>query len=181
MTKGFSLIEMLVVLVLIGLSLGVVLSVGLTDKSDSQQQQLRFFGNELRINTASAVLDGNTLGLDFFVPTVAAKGVLAWRWLIMTEDGWSLLDAEASTESKAQNFVTARASIQLENKMFASEAETTNVSAEKMVYEPEVWLYPTREVTPFRLELEDSKGIKDWLETDLMGRVRVNEDAIAVP
>lgn len=174
--RGFTLIELLVVVLLLGLGLSVSLTLDFAGSPQQQKQQTLLLANALELAAQDAVLDGKVLGLDFFAAD--AQDALAYRWLRLQEEGWQpylLRDVEAETLLPAELLAT----LTLAGQTVLPEPRTELASAE--TFSPEILLLPTRELTPFTLTLSGDAGSASTLTADLMGRVRVDEDAPTPP
>jgi general secretion pathway protein H len=185
-SAGFTLVEMLVVVLLLGLGLGVGLTLDFAGSPQQQKQHTLLLANALELAAQDAVLDGKVLGLDFFA--AGAQDALAYRWVRLQEEGWKpypLRDAEAETLLPAELIATltlAGQTIVPEPRTELGEAETFVAGlAPASTFSPEVLLLPTRELTPFTLTLGSEAGSASTLTADLMGRVRVDEDAPTPP
>lgn len=175
--RGFTLVEIMAVILLIGLSLGAVLSVGLTREEQTPRAQLRMFANEFRLATGEALLDAQTLGLLFFRPA-EDEAALAWRWLRRGDDGWELRETGEDAATGAFHAAVVQLTVD------GVPLEPASISRDAVVQtdlEPQVLIYPTREVTPFRLRLQEEGQEGNQLNVDLMGRVLVDVDIPAAP
>ena len=80
--NGFSLIELLAVILIIGLAVGLVSFSGNGDNSDYKlREELRFFANTLGLLTEEASLAGEQYGVDFYWDIVDGQEVYGYRWL----------------------------------------------------------------------------------------------------
>ena len=164
--RGYTLLEVLMVLFIIGLSLGAVLSTGLVAPARDQAARLEGFDREYRAMAQSAVLEGRTFGLDF---VVCADTVLCWRWLEQQGARWKPVDEwPAELDSRgAEGFADSTFELRIEGLSHIPERATT---APDVMGKPEVYLYPTRETTAFSLRLRDSAGDEGLWHVDAMGR-----------
>ncbi len=174
--RGFTLIELLVVVLLLGLGLGVGLTLDFAGSPQQQKQQTLLLANELELALQDAVLDDAVLGLDFFA---TADQAFAWRWMRLREDAWQpypLRDADGLETVLAPEL---EASLTLAGQTLVPEAKAD--PAATSTFSPEILLLPTRELTPFTLTVNGAAGSASVLTADLMGRVRVDEDAPTPP
>lgn len=178
--RGFTLVELLVVILLIGFGIGVSLTLDFAASPQQQKQQTTLLANALELAAQEAVLDGVVLGLDFFT----ADAALGYRWVQLRNGEWRPFapDATAASSGRAGETLLARelkASLTLAGEPFEPERRVDLDTATQ--FAPEVLLLPTREVTPFTLSLADNDGRASVLSTDLMGRIRVDADAPTPP
>ncbi len=172
-SSGFTLMELLVVILLLGLGIGVSLTVDVGGGAQQPKQQALLLANQLELAAQEAVLDGRTLGLDFF----RDGGRFAYRWLRQEESGWAAADLRDATETLLPETLDATLSLRGQNLAPEPRADLASATA----FAPEVLLLPTREVTPFTLTLAGTAGAPSVLTADLMGRVRVDDDAPTPP
>lgn len=171
--KGFTLIELLVVILLLGLGIGVSLTLDLDASPQQQKQQALRLANEFEVAAQDAVLDGTTLGLDFFMD----DGRVAYRWLQQQDRAWEPYMLQDAPEARLPQAMTA--TLNLGGQDITLEPRADLAAAGSFV--PEILLLPTREVTPFTLTLAGNAGGSSILTADLMGRVRVDADAPSPP
>lgn len=178
---GFTLIELMVVVLLIGLTLGLALTLDFAESPQHQQQQALAFAAELELAAQEAVLDGAIWGLDFFVTDVA-EAQTGYRWLVLTETGWQLPEPASGRQLVAGGVFTGDASVEVDGETLVPEPQIVLDAAEVAgAFGPEIWLLPTRELSPFTLRLADGAGNEVVVSADLLGGVRMNEDAPVLP
>lgn len=171
---GFTLVELLAVILLIGLALGVSLTVDFGSSPQQQKQQTTLLANALELAAQEAVLDGNILGLDFFT----SADTLGYRWVqLQGDDEWVPLAGDGLSETLLARELSA--TLTLAGEEHVPELRVDLDSAES--FAPEVALLPTREITPFSLSLAGTAGDASVLSADLMGRIRVDADAPPPP
>jgi prepilin-type N-terminal cleavage/methylation domain-containing protein len=86
MASGFTLLELLVVVLIIGLAIGLVTFDGSDDNSAYKlKQELRFFANTMSLLAEEASLAGEQRGVDFFWDNVDGQEVYGYRWLRLEE------------------------------------------------------------------------------------------------
>jgi general secretion pathway protein H len=171
--RGFTLLELLVVILLLGLGIGISLAVDVGGSPQQQKQQTLLLANALELAAQEAVLDSRTLGLDFFLD----DGRVAYRWLQQQAGAWDSYALQDSAETLLPEAMTA--TLSLNGQEIALEPRAERVAGGTLA--PDILLLPTREVTPFMLTLAGSSGGASVLTADLMGRVRVDEDAPTPP
>lgn len=172
---GFTLVELLAVILIIGLGLGVGLATGLSGSPQQQKQHTVLLANALELAAQEAVLDGTELGLDFFANGTA----LGYRWLQRAGNAWqpyTLFDDDANEVVLPPELT---ATLVLGGVEFRPEPRA-DLSA-RDAFTPEVVLQPTRMLTPFTLSIAGNDGGASVLTADLMGRVRVDADVPPPP
>ncbi|MGV3590431.1 MAG: GspH/FimT family pseudopilin [Gammaproteobacteria bacterium] len=173
--RGFTLVELLVVILLIGFGFGVSLTVDFAASPLQQKQQTTLLANALELAAQEAVLDASTLGLDFFT----AGDAFGYRWLQLRDGAWEpfaqQVDALHETVLAGEFGVT----LTLAGQDHAPEPRAE--LAAEAPFSPEVMLLPTRELTPFTLRIAGAAGDASEVSADLMGRIRVDADAPTPP
>jgi type II secretion system protein H len=181
---GFTLIELMVVILLIGLALGIGLTLDFSSSPQRLQQQTQQVANIAGLLAQEAVLSGAILGLDFFAATQDGVQTDGMRWLRQDAEGWLPADIGEAGE-QGQILFTGEIEVQLEveNNLLVLEErrELDAVAADDdQKFYPEVLFLPSREITPFILSLSSADNVSK-VSADIMGRVRVNEDAPVPP
>lgn len=177
--SGFTLVEMMAVVVVIGLALGAMLTLDFADSPQQQEQQAQRFANELSLATQEAVLDGAIWGLDFFSE---AGGLLGYRWLRQEASAWNVVPLPGFATSEA--WFTGTAQVELSSGAVVLKPEVRVVLETLPAdtrFAPEVLLLPTREVTPFTLRLSGADAAPIVVTADLLGRIWFNDAAPASP
>lgn len=172
--RGFTIVELLVVILLIGLALGVSLTVDFATSPQQQKQQTTLLANALELAAQEAVLDGNIIGLDFFT----ADDTLGYRWVqLQGDDEWVPLTGDGLSETLLAREFSATLTLAGQEHLPELRVDLDSVAP----FAPEVVLLPTREITPFTLSLAGNTGDASALSADLMGRIRVDADAPPPP
>lgn len=189
--RGFSLIELLAVLLIIGLSISLV-SPNLGSNS---QQQLRTEAKQFANNTAllaeEAVLANQQWGVDFYRETVEGVERFGYRWLIRNDDRVWLEpnNSVGETDFLFSSGVGIRLElesvereqiIELKQKIVDPAAVSVDIVNERGVterqqLEPELWLLSSGEMTVFSLFLFDQESGETRVEVvgDELGRVSI--------
>ncbi|WP_043991615.1 prepilin-type N-terminal cleavage/methylation domain-containing protein [Vibrio sp. AND4] len=162
---GFTLIEILLVLVLLSLTAVAVIATLPTSQKDLSKQYAQSLFHRLLLLNEEAVLSGKDFGLR--VDDVKSTYVL----LSLTQDGWQPLELkQIPSETKLEDDI----SLQLElgggawddddrlfepgtlfdEEMFAEEDD----KEKKKVKPPQVFIFSSAEVTPFTLSLFPEEG-----------------------
>ena len=87
---GFTLVELMVVLLIIGLGIAIV---SLTVDDNRGQQLLtdaRRFANDAAAVADSAVFDPQPWGAQIYREQRDGEEIIAWRWLHFGDKGWAL-------------------------------------------------------------------------------------------
>ncbi len=175
--RGFTLVELLVVLLIIGLGIAVVaLSV-----DDNRGQQLltdaRRFANETAAVADGAVFDPQPWGAQIYREGEKGEERIAWRWLHFGDKGWALQtppDLEAGGEFGPG--VEAVLLIDGEERLIAplpksAASQTKNQRGKPEPIAPDLWL-ASGEAVPFALQLRLGDGeTVAVVRGDLLGRV----------
>lgn len=171
-SSGFTLVELLVVLLIIGLGIALVtLSV-----DDNRGQQLltdaRHFANDAAAVADGAVFDPSPWGAQIYREQRDGEEHIAWRWLRFGDKGWQLEtppDLDAGGE-----FGRGVDGVLLVDGTEREIAPLPKASVERRKQEPstpDIWL-AAGEAVPFELQLRFDDG--DTIATvrsDLLGRV----------
>ncbi len=191
--SGFSLVELLVVLLIIGLAIGVVsVGVGVDKSAYGLRQAAKDFANQTALLAQEAVLSRQQWGVDIYRQYHADEEQFGYRWLLLTEDGWR--DTQPSGLEAGQLFpVGSEVALSVEGSeqeigflVEVSEAAEQNKELEQeqeQALEPDLWLLSSGEISPFELALNyhDSGWQAIKVTGDQLGRVKVSandEDAL---
>ena len=182
---GFTLIELMVVILLIGLALGVGLTLDFSSSPQRLEQKTQQVANITELLAQEAVLSGAVLGLDFFTAVQDGIETTGIRWLHQEPEGWVPVDIGEVGE-QGEILFASDIDVQLEveaNLLIPEEKQELNIAAadNKQKFSPELLFLPSREITPFILSLNGEDNIVSRVSADIMGRVRVNEDAPTPP
>jgi general secretion pathway protein H len=171
--KGFSLIELLVVLFIVGLAFGaVMLSVNFGgDPEDQLQEEAQRLLEFARLAEERAVLTGEPVGLRLIPPAASEDIDPSWSYQWQTYRAGQWLPAEEPLNSRqlpAQMEISLQVEGQevdllaLENPDFASGNNTNRGNqdgGDDLGPLPSIVFYPGGEITPFYLTLFDAEEI----------------------
>ncbi|MES2626676.1 MAG: prepilin-type N-terminal cleavage/methylation domain-containing protein [Pseudomonadota bacterium] len=184
---GFTLIELMVVVLLIGLGLGVSLTLDFSSSPQRLEQQTRQVANITELLAQEAVLSGAIMGLDFFIAPDNGRQTAGMRWLRQDGELWVPADI-GETGEQGEILFASEMELQLEvdgNALIPEEKRDLEIIAaaedEVVTFSPELLFLPSREITPFVLSLSTEDDLVSNISADIMGRVRVNEDAPTPP
>jgi len=214
--RGFTLVEIMVVVLIIGLGIGIVsLSIG-GNRPLALRNEARQLANQLAMVTEETTLSGEAWGLQFYRENDRETGAehISWRWLHYREPTSmpSIEDVDARRDDKktpgnklpgnklgwqpetprdleagGQFSDTVTAVLEIEGKEVPIEAlgddksktksaasKSSKADAEKSGPQPDVWLAPGGEMTPFALHLNfigEQNG--PIVRGDALGRIDV--------
>ncbi len=161
--NGFTLIEILLVLVLLSLTAVAVISTLPTSQKDLSKQYAQSFFQRLQLLNEEAVLSGK----DFGVRVDDAKSTYAL--LSLTSEGWQPLKLkQIPSKTKLEEDITLQLELGggawdnderlfkpgslFDENMFAEEED------EKKIEPPQVFIFSSAEVTPFTLSFFPQNG-----------------------
>ncbi|EPP2136137.1 prepilin-type N-terminal cleavage/methylation domain-containing protein [Vibrio alginolyticus] len=161
--NGFTLIEILLVLVLLSLTAVAVISTLQTSQKDLSKQYAQSFFQRLQLLNEEAVLSGK----DFGVRVDDAKSTYAL--LSLTSEGWQPLKLkQIPSKTKLEEDITLQLELGggawdnderlfkpgslFDEDMFAEEED------EKKIEPPQVFIFSSAEVTPFTLSFFPQNG-----------------------
>ena len=186
--RGFSLIEILVVLVVIGLMIGTVsLSVNVgSDPQDVLEEEAQRLQEFSRLAADRAVMTGEPMGLLLLPPDATEAGTnWSWRWLRYRRGQWLAAeepldgrelpeDIELSLQVEGQevNLALRTEDVFAESRQLRR-SEEGEPEQELSTVPPSVVFYPGGEVTPFRLTLFNAEEVDQQriLTTERIGVV----------
>ncbi|MGQ9426930.1 type II secretion system minor pseudopilin GspH [Gilvimarinus sp. F26214L] len=174
--RGFSLIELLVVIFIIGLLIGTVsLSVNIggspEEQIETESQRLLEYS---RLAEDRAVLTGEPIGLVLIEPDLEP----GWRYRWQSYRGGVWVEAGPPLEA-AQLPENLEVSLEVEGELVNfSRIEQREDDDEDEPPLPSIVFYPGGEVTPFQLTLFDAEAVEEQrvLTSELRGRVEIVDD-----
>lgn len=195
--RGFSLLELLVVLLIIGLGFSLV-SVNVDNNTDKKMLiQAKQFANRTALIAEQAVLSNEQWGVDIYRQPSDSGEEYGYRWLARTNDKqWVLAEnSRESTdflfdrgiglilelsESQQEFEIPAKRKMTEEKPLVANdtsvidELATQKLAATDQV-QPALWLLSSGEISAFRLTLYDQENVDSQVVVvgDELGRVVV--------
>lgn len=155
---GFTLLELLVVLVIVGITLSfAVLSLDLRSDEDIVVEEARRIAALMQLASDEAVLQGRELAMQ-------VEGN-EYRFLILDNNSWQAITAdEVLRERSLAKGLQARLEIE-------GVAEKSADSIGRLIY-----FYSSGELSPFTLSLQDSQGKYRYdVNGDVQGLIRYRE------
>lgn len=168
--RGFSLLELLVVMMIIGLSLAAVSFGGIGNVGQELRNKAREFANLTSLVEDEAVLSREPWGVQIY-RKVDEHGdeSIAYRFLhFRGEQGWQV-DAPRDSAAGGSFAPGVVAILEIEGA-----EQLIEPLPEKKNPEPTIWLAPGGEVTPFVLQLR-LKDADDGpiVRSDALGRIQL--------
>ena len=166
--KGFTLIEILMVIVIIGLSVGIVtLSIGPTKDESATRKEAMAFMQAVEFVGEQAVLNGNVIAM-FLTPKELDDDSLSkqwcYTWKLFRENSW----AELPEDSLAEHCMPENMKWDLivEGRMY-------NYDPDLETQPPVLVFAPSGESTPVEMAIfeQGSDSEAQRIEIDLMGTV----------
>ena len=172
--KGFSLIELLVVVLIIGLAVSLIsINASTTDSSYQLRQSARDFANQTSLLAEEAVLSRQQWGVDLFYDHGDQGQRAFYRWLRLEGESWQVVTPEGFASE--QGFASSLTLI-LEVEGQPREIEYSR-SRESSELKPDIWLLSTGEISPFRLTIEPLEENQQALTVvgDGLGRIWIEQ------
>lgn len=152
--RGFTLIELMVVLLIIGLAIGMVnFSLGGNEARKARDQFEQLF-QLLRYADEDAALQGDAVGLHL---ETSLRGELVLNWKRFRIGGW--VDAQSPFEA-----ITVPPYMQLELRI-----DDAPVNLQKEFESPQLVFSGSGEITPFELRLKVGDERAGMIAVDLTG------------
>jgi prepilin-type N-terminal cleavage/methylation domain-containing protein len=181
---GFTLLELMMVLLLIGLMATVALTLDFAGSAASQQQQAALLAQQFRLASIEAVQSGNLWALDFFKLSVEqGRSQTGYRWLFHDGTRWRAADPKWLDAKSSETLLPTAMQLRLSVDGSALEPEPQQQlvnanGAANQRFTPEVLLLPTREFTAFsaRVCSADDQQCGAGVSVDALGRVVMQAD-----
>lgn len=176
--RGFSLVELLVVMLIV--SLGVSLVLMRTDDNLDYRVRLTLkqFANQVRLISEEAVLGNRQWGLDFYRTSVNSGDTnYGYRWLTKDEEGWSVA-APADMEKEMLLPREIEVALEVEGARQEIESRVAQSAEGEAAPQPDVQLFSSGEITPFSLKLMQTEKPETarQIEVDQLARVLFSGD-----
>lgn len=194
--KGFSLIELLVVLLIIGMGIGYV-SINVGGNDQQPRIEAKQFANMTALVAGEAVLGRTQLGVDVF-RTLDETGQLddsviyGYRWLqrvkverdessAQADEGpdwqWQLVSVP---EIEPEYYFSAGLKLQLEMdgaEVFISDKLEPENLQQQQELKPDIYLFASGEMSPFEMRIisGEEEIVRHRIEGDLLGRIRLDK------
>jgi general secretion pathway protein H len=167
---GFSLLELLVVIVILGVMVGMtVLSLGTLRAKDPAETEALRLNALLELLTEEALIQGRDFGLEFFED--------GYRFLSWDPDSglWSVVDDEAALRRRTLPD-GLRVALAVEGREVVIDSEDKRRDRRQDEILPHVGVFSSGEFTPFELFLVTDFIADAWL---VRGRVQGEIEVIA--
>lgn len=163
--RGFTLLEILAVMVIIGLSVGVATVVFNRGGDDLLREEAEYFTLSTRFVAEQALFGGERAGLFITRSAGERAGRYRWcfRWQRHRDNSWQAFDEALEPRCLPPG---TQVDIRVEGEPFDYDPEQT-------VEHPVMVIYPSGEATPFEIALYRDDRIDDAqrIEVDPMGQV----------
>ena len=161
-SHGFTLLELLVVLLIIGITLGFAsLSIGDRGREQAVEQEAQRLVGRLTLAAQESVLQGKEMALEISDDS--------YRFVVLDEDEWRALD-----EDEILRVRSLPAALRLKLKI---EGESVDLEQKKDADKPEdvprIYLFSSGEMTPFELTLLDEYGSNYRVRGAANGKLKV--------
>lgn len=177
--RGFTLIEVLVVVLIIGLSLSVLFRLDYAPGPGQVGSAAHVFAGSAELMLEEAVLSGDDWGIDFFRERGEEGPVYGYRWLHFSDGRWREDIPAGLADFPVATVLDDALSLQLVIDGLAADidarvplAETDAVPAD---FAPDIGLYPDHESTPFAVVFTHPDYAGVTVASDMLGRIRVRE------
>lgn len=180
--QGFSLIELLVVVLIIGLGTGLVaLSVG-DSEGRVMRDQMKLLSNRLALVSEQAFFSGQQWGLDLYqTEDRLGNRFYGYRWLLRVEEKGEFLWQQATPSDVAADIFGANVDLEL-----IRESQFTEFDFRQMLdgeflegdqEEPDLLLLSSGEITRFQLsaQLQGSNSNPLNIQSGLTGQVHFDD------
>lgn len=169
--RGFTLLEIMVVILILGLSLGIVsLSIGGDKGASATQKEAENFMLTARFVSEQTVLNSQIIGLFFEPRPVEGTTDMQWcyRWQQRRDNTW-----QEVSETLAERCLSERMQVEMivEDEPYEYDPDLTPTP-------PVLVFYPSGESTPLELAIYESQGgftaddTIQRIEIDMMGGLR---------
>jgi len=176
--QGFSLIELLVVVLIIGLGV----SFAALTISDNKAYQLRLEAkhlvNSLKLVLDESILSNNEWGLDFYQHINSdGQSIYGYRWLSKQENDWQE-DKLSGGQTNYSLPANIDLTLEIEGTLQAVNVPEKSNDDKQNSPGPDIWLASSGEITPFRLVLADRENqeIRLVIEADQLARINLDGD-----
>lgn len=176
---AFTLIEVLVVLLIIGISISALSGINYSPASRSLYNNAREFAGTAQLVQEEAVLGGQYWGIDFFTRGNGDEQLAGYRWVYLNDETWQATLPSGMDDFQSVVEFPSGSDLQLQ-------VEGMELLPEEMIslqepgfdsenFSPEVWFYPGHEITPFTVLFSHPEYGSLEVSADLLGRITLNE------
>ena len=173
--RGFTLIEIMAVVLIIGLALGLGLRMDLQDLSVEARNEGKRFANAASVVLEEAVLSGELWGVDFY----QSGDNFGYRWVHLDEGAWQVDSPEGLEEVLPHTEMDPAFHLQVEIEKIPFQPSRLNQTELASItpdgYLPPVVFTPDHQTVPFTFTIKTDRSSAVTVETDLLGRFRIRE------
>ena len=177
--RAFTLVEVLVVMLIIGLSLSVLFRLDYSAGPRQLDNEARKFAGSAGVILEEAVLSGDYWGIDFFTEVGAGGSVNGYRWLQLQDDVWQPGTPAGMDDFPESILLDAGLDIRIEIEGLEAGLERKvnldNPDRIPAEFSPDVWLFPDHESTAFTAHFSHREYGSLLVEADILGRFRIRE------
>jgi general secretion pathway protein H len=202
MSSGFSLVELLVVLLIIGLGFSMAsINVGSTNSLELQSEA-KLFANRLALISEEAVLSREQWGVDIYREAGDDGDQFGYRWLMLSDNKQWLpenekkqpadfllpssvgLKLELEGRGEEMDVLFKQKIIEQHKEVAGNSHETAKAAAQYSaagVVKPAIWMLSNGEMSGFSLTLFDRDNLESRviIVGDELGRIKIAEDQTA--
>ncbi|MEO7558202.1 MAG: type II secretion system minor pseudopilin GspH [Gammaproteobacteria bacterium] len=161
-SRGFTLLELLVVLLIIGITLSFAsLSIGDRGREQAVEQEAQRLAGRLTLAAQEAVLQGKEMALEIRDDS--------YLFVVLDENEWRALDEDEILRARSLP-AALRLKLRLEGESIDLEQKKAAGKSEDV---PRIYLFSSGEMTPFELTLMDEYGSNYRIRGAANGKLKV--------
>ncbi len=182
--RGFTLLELLVVLLVIGLAIGMVSITNPNHQSLIIKQQAQQFAHYTALLAEEALLDNSRLGIDLYRGASDGEERYGYRWLSHNNEGWQVQTLrDIPNEHLLPSGIQLRLTVNTLDYRINDkkpEPDSTQHTTQQQQLIPAIELFSNGEITPFALVFFYQDKPDDYyrIQGDLLGRMAIDDQAL---